>query len=773
MTRGPSLNPRDRRLAVHVEDHPVSYGGFEGTIPEGQFGAGTVIVWDRGTWAPMVDVQEGLAKGDLKFRLAGSKMKGGWALVRIRNDEKNWLLIKETDSYAESGDREDLVQRAPESVVSGLTIEEMAARSPAPVRKRRVAKPRTASLPGARKAELGGAPRPQLASLADTPPGEPGWIHEIKFDGYRTLARIDHGAVSLFTRSGHDWTPRYAPIAEALSRLACKTALLDGEVCVQLPNGATSFAELQNALAEGASERLTYFAFDLLHLDRYDLCQTPQSARKSTLEALVAPAVDERSPLQYSEHFTGDGAALLAQAVGHKLEGIVSKHASAPYVSGRSRHWIKVKSVAADEFLVVGYTESQAAGGIAALLLAEAGGDGLTYVGKVGAGISERVATEMKAKLKPLAHNKPVFTLRAAQAPRDATWTEPRLTAEVQFSNRTPSGHLRAPVFKGLREPRGTSLEPSKTRPDRMVTDADLASVWITNPGRRMFGKDGPTKLDLAVYYARVGDWMLPGIANRPLTLVRCPTGKAEDVFYQRHALPGMPAEVRRVPLTEEGEEERADYLYVSGARGLLSLAQFGVVEFHPWGCRVDKPEKPDRIVLDLDPDEGMDWLQVTRAAFELRDALDGLGLTTVPRTTGGKGLHLVLAVERRVSWPGLKEFAQHLVGYVASQFPGRYTTNPSKSARRSRIFLDYLRNGRGATAVASYSLRVRPGAPAATPLSWLELESLDDPREFNWVTVPQRLESLGGDPWSGLASVTRLTAELRAAVAPKGRRKS
>ena len=775
VTRGPSLDPRERRLAVHVEDHPISYGEFEGAIPAGQYGAGTVIVWDRGTWAPMVDVQEGLRKGDLKFRLAGSKMKGGWALVRIRGEEKNWLLIKESDAYAEPGTGDGLVRDRPESVVSGLTIEEMATLAPPPVRRRRVARPRVGSLPGARKAELGDVPRPQLATLADAPPVGAEWVHEIKFDGYRTLARIDRGDVRLFTRNGHDWTRRYAPIAKALTELACRTAMLDGEVCVQLPSGATGFAALQDALAEGASEKLTYFAFDLLHLDGYDLSRAPLSDRKRALEAVLAPAVDERSPIQYSEHFDGDGAAFLAQAAQHKLEGIVSKRAGAPYATGRSRQWLKVKSVAADEFVIVGYTRSQAAGGLAALLLAEPCGDGLAYVGKVGAGLSEQAAAELMPKLAPLARSRPVFTLRAHDdAPGAATWTEPRLRAEVRYANRTPKGHLRAPVFKGLRGDLEPPAESGGARPERAVTDADLAAVWITNPERRMFGADGPTKLDLAVYYARVGDWVLPGIADRPLTLVRCPTGKADDCFYQRHALPGMPAEIKRIALSEEGGAERADFLYVSEARGLLSLAQFGVVEFHPWGCRVDRPERPDRLVIDLDPDEGMDWLQVTRAAFELRDALTELGLRPLPRTTGGAGLHLVVALQRGVTWPRLKEFAQHLVGHLAESFPGRYTANRGKTARKGRIFLDYLRNTRSATAVGSYSLRARPGAPAATPLSWAELRSLDDPRDLNWRTVPERLRTLVADPWGALAaSAARVTKELRAAVAPKGRRRA
>ena len=772
VAKGPSLDPREKRLAVHVEDHPVSYARFEGTIPEGQYGAGTVVVWDTGTWAPMGDVAAGLANGEIKFRLAGSRMRGGWALVRLKGDDKNWLLVKERDGYAAPGSGDALVREHPESVVSGLSIKELARRARAKVAARKkVPKPRPASLPGARKAETGNVPGPQFATLTEAPPAGAGWIHEIKFDGYRTLARIENGEVRLFTRNGHDWTERYPSVAAALAALPCRTAILDGEVCVQHLSGATDFAALQEALAEGASEKLTYFVFDLLHLDGYDLAAVPQAARKRALEGLLAPAFDETSPVQYSEYYEGEGADLFAQAAGLGLEGIVSKSAKAPYTQGRSRHWLKIKCTVSHEFAIVGYSESKAAGGLAALLLGEPTGDGLTYVGKVGTGVGGAVADDLLARLKPLARKGPVFTLTAEDPPASATWVEPRLVAQVQYANRTPRGHLRAPVYKGLRADVGgaASAPPAGARPDRQLNDADLASIWITNPERRMFGKDGPTKLDLALYYARVADWILPAIAARPLTLIRCPTGKAADCFYQRHALPGMRSDVKHIPLTEEGAEERADFLYISDARGLLSLAQFGVVEFHPWGCRVDKPERPDRMVLDLDPDEGLEWRDVIRAAEELRGFLANLGLASFVRTTGGKGLHVVTPVERRLTWKGLKEFSHALVHTLAERFPARYTANPQKDARRGKIFVDYLRNTRGATATASYSLRARPGVPAAVPLHWHELDGLEDPAELNWQTVPTRLDAADSDPWAELeSSVRAVTAEMKAQVAPK-----
>ena len=775
VTKGPSLDPREKRLAVHVEDHPVSYAAFEGTIPAGQYGAGTVIVWDTGTWAPMGDVAAGLANGDLKFRLAGSKMKGGWALVRLKGDDKNWLLVKERDGYAAPGNGDSVVREHPESVVSGLTIEELAGRARAtPSPRKKLPRPRAATLPGARKADLGDVPQPQLATLADAPPPGTGWIHEIKYDGYRTLARIENGDVRMFTRNGHDWTERYPSIAGALAALRCKTAILDGEVCVQLPSGATDFAALQDALAAGASEKMTYFVFDLLHLDGYDLTAAPQSARKRALEGLLAPAFDETAPVHYSEDYGGEGADLFAQAARLGLEGIVSKSAKAPYSSGRSHHWLKVKCTASHDFVIVGYTESRAAGGLAALLLGEPTGDGLTYVGKVGTGFGGAVAGDLLARLRPLARKAPVFTLTADDPPAGATWVEPRLVAEVQYANRTPKGHLRAPSFKGLRADAGSAggIPSAGARPDRQLTDADLAAIWITNPERRMFSKDGPTKLDLALYYARVADWILPGVAGRPLTLIRCPTGKAADCFYQRHALPGMPSDVKHIPLTEEAAEERADFLYVADARGLLSLAQFGVVEFHPWGCRVDKPERPDRMVLDLDPDEGLEWRDVTSAAEEVRAFLAELGLAAFVRTTGGKGLHVVTPIERRLAWKGLKDFSFAVVRTLAERFPARYTANPQKDARRGKIYIDYLRNTRGATAAASYSLRARPGVPAAVPLTWSELRALEDPAELNWQTVPMRLDAADSDPWAELEQSARaVTTDMQARVAPAKRK--
>lgn len=782
ITKAPSRDPGVKRLAVHVEDHPVSYGDFEGTIPEKQYGAGTVIVWDRGTWTPANDIEEGYKKGEIKMRLDGTKLKGGFVLVRLRDRDprdkgKNWLFIKEKDGFAEPGSGDALGEQEPRSVISGLTIEDMAKARRAPTEakpaRKKLKRVDPATLPKARKAKLDKTPEPQLASLGSHPPHGDGWVHEIKYDGYRTLARVENGAVRLITRNGHDWTERYQPIAAALARLPCSTAVVDGEVCVQTASGSTSFSELQDALAVGDPSRLTYFAFDLLYLDGYDLRSAPLVERKRALEALVASVASDHGVVHYSEHYEGDGDVFLAQVLRLGLEGIISKEAEAPYESGRSRTWMKSKGAAAHEFAIVGFTESKAAGGLASLLLAETVADGLQYVGKAGTGFTVATAKDLKAKLEPLLRKEPIFTLKIAEKVAGAKWVEPKLFAEIEYANKTGDGHLRAARYKGLRGPGGEDSPmatatggSARGRPAKLVSDLDLAQVNITNPDRRMFSADGPTKLDLAVYYARVGDWILPHIANRPLTLVRSPSGKVTDRFYQRHVRPGMPDEVKKIDLTLPDDKDREEYLYITDVKGLLGLVQFGVIEIHPWGCKIDKPERPDRMVFDLDPDEGLDWRKVVEASFEVRDFLTSLGFTPFVRTTGGKGIHVVVAVERQSAWDEFKEFSHMVVQALAARAPLRYTASIAKKDRKGRIFIDYLRNGRMATAAASYSLRARAGVPASCNLTWDELYDLDDPQTLNWKTVPLHLDSLDEDPWAGIEeSAQRITKAMQSTL--------
>ena len=765
--RGPSLDPKVKRMAVFVEDHPVSYTEFEGNIPKGQYGGGAMMIWDRGTWVPMGDPLVGLENGEIKFRLAGEKLKGGWTLVRLKpkpgEKADGWLLIKERDIFVQPAAEGDITEDAPDSVATGRSIEQIADAARPKTQRRRKKKVSAASIAGAKPGDMPDVPKPQLATLTATPPDGGDWLHEIKFDGYRTLCRLDSGNARMFTRNGYDWTDRYGPIAEELSALPCTQAIIDGELCVQDMTGATSFSALQEALADGATDRMVYLAFDILYLDGHDLTKAPLRERKAALSALLDWIVSGSSAVQYSEHTEGNGPAFFAQAEQLGLEGIISKKPDAAYGAGRTKSWLKTKCVSAGEFVIVGYTESEAAGGLASLLVAEPGDGGLVYVGKVGTGFSARDAARLRGRFSAIREDKPAVDIPDDGETKGALWVAPKLRAAVEYRKRTAAGNLRAASYKGLREGAAKSQQQAgPKRPARHVSDADLASVWITNPQRVMFGKGGPTKLDLALYYAQVGDWMLPELINRPVTLVRCPTGKVEDTFYQRHALEGMPAEVKSIGLREEGKRDRADYIYIDGAKGLLGLAQFGVIEFHPWGCRVDKQERPDRMIFDLDPDQALDWRAVVDAAFEVRDELERIGLAAFVRTTGGKGLHVVSPIERHSTWPAVKAFTLGFVTHLAKIAPARYTANPKTAARRGKIYLDYLRNTRSATAVGSYSLRARPGAPVATPLTWAELRDIEDPADFSYATVPARLAGLAGDPWDGIdGAAQRLTREM------------
>ena len=769
VAKGPCLDPKIRRLAILVEDHPIDYGDFEGTIPKGQYGGGTVMVWDRGNWIPMGDVDADFAAGQLKFRLAGEKLAGGWMLVRTGRGENQWLLIKERDIYARPLAEVDVLEGAPRSVLSGRSIGEITkageAQSRAPTRRRTAVQLRR--LAGVSRAGMPDKMSPQLATLTKAPPGGSDWFHELKYDGYRTMAWYENGTVRLLTRNGHDWTERYQSIAGAVEMLPCKSALIDGEICVQGEDGRTSFGALQDALSAQDDSALVYFVFDLLYLDGYDLTKAPLSERKLALSTLLDRVTTDVFPVQFSEHVVGQGEAFFGEAERLGLEGVIAKRADAPYSSGRSKSWLKIKCIKDGSFAIIGYTRSDAAGGLAALLVAEHGDRGLVYAGKVGTGFSQSQATMLLDRLAPLRRRDPTIGMPKGSRGRGTIWVEPELLAEVRYGSRTGSGALRHAAFRGLREdadmgaPGEVADESEAVATSRLVSDHDLAGIWITNPDRVMFGRGGPTKLDLALYYAQVGEWMLPELIDRPVTLVRCPTGKLKDVFYQRHALSGMPDDVGRIALTAEGKKERADFIYVANAKGLFALAQFGAVEFHPWGCRIDKPERPDRLIFDLDPDEDLPWREVTNAAFELREMLAEFSLKSFVRTTGGKGLHLVVPIRRRTSWKVLKEFAHGFVLQAAKREPRRYVTSSSKSLRRGRIYIDYLRNGRGATAVGSYSLRARVGAPVATPLGWHELADVDDGAQFDYKTVPDRLSQLREDPWQGMAeAAVTLTRE-------------
>ena len=781
--KGPSLDPAEKRFAAEVEDHPLEYGNFEGVIPEGQYGAGPTLIWDRGAWAPMGDVEQGLRSGNLKFRLAGEKLKGGWALVRMKRrpgDTKNsWLLVKERDDAARS--EGDILEERPESVVSGKRIEELlapgtkqwttgkkatrsrAAKDEKPARRAEPIELNPGALKGARKAAMPKTFKPQLASPVDEPPKGKEWLHEIKLDGYRTIALVSDGKTKLLTRKGHDWTDRYGDIATAFDALGVENAVIDGEIVVPDDEGRTKFGALQDAIANGDTSKMIFYAFDLPYLNGHDISGAPLLQRKGLLEELLVPAVHEASAIQLSGHVVGNGGEFFDLVSEKELEGVVSKRIdSAYFASTRTKTWLKAKSKRLESLTIVGFTTSTQAEGLAALLLADEVDDEFRYIGKVGTGFSSSEAASLLSRLERIERAKPAV-LSAVPMPKDARWVEPILKAKVQYSNRTAENLVRHAVYRGLREPDFSASSVGKTAPvamKRYITDQHLASIWVTNPDRRMFSSNGPSKLDLAVFYARVGDAVIPHILDRPISLVRCPTGKVEDCFFQRHAFSGMPPEVGTFELTRSNDEERT-YIYVKDAAGFLALAQFGVVEFHPWGCRVDKVEKPDRMFFDLDPGEGVPWRDIKQAALVVRKELRRLKLTPFVKTSGKKGIHVVVPIKRLYSWKQLHEASGRIAVSLAKAFPDTFTAMMGKAQRKKLIFVDFHRNARSATAVGVYSVRAVKGLPVSTPVAWENLDSIDDPADLNYSTVPGILTN-SGDPWVEMdASAASLGAEL------------
>jgi len=752
---GPCLDPKIRRFAKLVEDHPLEYATFEGRIPDGNYGAGAMIVWDRGTWVTLADPEALLAKGEIKFRLAGEKLGGGWMLKRLPDDATNWLLIKERDPAARPIDEYDVLVEQPNSVITGRPVDE----EPAP--RKRAPRKIAAKIPGAVAAPMPSRWKPQLAAQADAAPKGKGWLHEIKHDGYRTLAFVEDGKARLITRNGLDWTHRYRGLGKAFEKLPCKSAILDGEVVVQDARGVSSLNLLEAALDEGDGSVFTYYAFDLPYLDGYDLSAARLIDRKAALAGLVDPLIDERSPLQLSDYIEGDGDALFAEASRMGLEGIVSKKADARYVQARSASWVKVKRVEVGTFVIIGYISNMPRC-VSSLVIAEQRNGELVYASRVGSGISDAKGRELYAALSKIERDSSVV-----ETPRTpgVTWTEPDYTAEIGYRTRSSTDAPRAPVFMSFaarpKQQAGRAMKP------RLVSDRDLASVRLTNPEREIFAGSGVTKLDLAIYYARVGDWLLPELLRRPVTIFRCPTGELKDCFYQRHAFNGLPPGVVTIELADE--KERAAFIAITEPRGFLAMPQFGAIEFHLWGCTIDDPEHPDRLVMDLDPDTALPWSRVCDGAEILRDRLETLGFQPFLRTTGGKGLHIVVALEEGHTWPVMKGFAEGLARAMAADHPTLFTAVASKERRKGRIYLDYLRNGRGASAVASYSLRARPGFPAATPIFWDELRKLSGGDAFNRLNLTRRLETLAQDPWDELvSSAVKITPKMRRDVGLK-----
>ena len=776
VTKGPSLDPRERRLAVEVEDHPLDYGDFEGAIPKGQYGGGTVMLWDRGFWAPEpgTDAHAALEKGDLKIVLEGERLHGGFVLVRMKHDRdggdrNNWLLIKHRDQFAREGDDDALLRDNDTSVASGRKMADIAAgKGEAPAafmtaREGRAddvwqSKPRGATSapplakPAKRRAKLKASAmpdfiEPELCRSQDRPPNGSGWAHEVKFDGYRMQLRVADGAARLRTRKGLDWTERFQAIADAAADLP--DCILDGEAVAMDGEGTLSFAALQAALSEGRSDELIYYAFDLLFDAGEDLRELPLSDRKTRLKTLL----DGRDDLiRYVEHFDASGEAVWRSAERLKLEGIVSKLLTSPYRSGRSNAWSKAKLRPGDEVVIGGWTGEK--GRLRSLLVGRYKDGALVYAGRVGTGFSSAVVNRLLPRLEAVAAAKSPFS--GPGVPRkqgDINWARPELVAEIEFAGYTDSGAVRHAAFKGLREDKPASeveaetvapAKPDPPPPRKRMGDPTVMGVTISSPDKALWPSsaddDAPvTKLDLARYLEAVGAWMMPHIEGRPCSIIRIPDGLGGEQFFQRHAGKGAS------PLLSQVEVfgDHAAYLQVDRIEALAALAQIGAAEYHPWNCRPHAPETPGRLIFDLDPGPDVEFDTVVAAARDVRDRLEDLGLIAFCKTTGGKGLHVVTPLappKGELDWPTAKAFAKKLCEQMAADEPELYVAKMAKKIRQGRIFLDYLRNDRLSTAVAPLSPRARDGATVSFPLTWSQVRAGLDPRRYTVRTAPALL---------------------------------
>ena len=806
VTKVPSPDPAVKRLAVEVEDHPLEYGSFEGLIPKGEYGGGTVQLWDRGSFIPQGDVDEGLKKGNLKFALDGMRMQGGWALIRLRDKDKspgrkvrhNWLLIKEKDDAARPGE-EDALAKEVTSIKTGRTLAEIAEkRQPKKIQKTIIQNQKqskknqktplvaTSARTNKAKKAARGIPEfvsPQLCTLKETPPSSAGWVHEVKFDGYRMQARVVDGHAQLLTRKGLDWTARFSEIAKECA--AFPDCLLDGEICALDQAGMTDFGGLQTALSTKKTGGLIFFLFDCLFAGGVDLRPLPLEQRKKHLEQFLDAHAGKSQRLRFVTHFESSGEAVLHAACRMELEGVVSKKLDAPYTSGRGEAWTKSKCRGGQEVVVLGWRGDKK--NLRSLLVGTHDKGKLIFRGRVGTGYTAKVAGDVLAQLMPLERKTPVVKGDYPRAP-DLHWVEPKLVAEIAYENITPDGMFRQAAFKGLRldkpaadivlerarqpSPRlrlagrtQNAHTPMKKSDDKPV----VQGITISHPDKELWPKtkDGPavTKLMLAQYYDAVADRMLPHIAERPITVVRAPDGIKGELFYQRHKLIGTAAQMQ--PIKAKGTSD--PFLALDNKKSLVALAQAGVVEIHPWGAKRGCPELAERIIMDLDPAPDVRFSRVVEAALGLRKFLSALGLVPFVKTTGGKGLHVVVAV-KPAEWSEVKSFAKNVALALQTADPSRYTTTISKKARTGKIFVDYLRNDRTSTGVAPYSPRARDGAPVAVPIEWKDVKPGLDPMQFTVAVAAKWMKR--SEAWKDLAKSAKAlgpAAKKLAALSKKG----
>jgi bifunctional non-homologous end joining protein LigD len=769
--KGPSLDPKVKHLAMHVEDHPVEYAFFEGTIPQGEYGGGTVMIWDIGKWQPLDENPvQAYHKGDLNFVLLGKKLNGRWKLIRLKKQtQKNktaWLLFKVNDDYSHPETEYGITTEKPLSAVSKRSMEQIADDNDriwtkeGEVKSTSKTKSRLnlslKNLVGVRKTLMPAAITPELATLVVMPPRSDDWLHEIKWDGYRLITKIHAREIRLMTRRNKDWTKQFPSIVTALRAGKFNDIVLDGEVVALDENNKTNFQVLQNSMEdESLQANLIYYVFDILYINGFDLQNVPLIKRKEIL-AKIFQHKNLSPEIKYNDHVVGKGDEVFKHACDLQLEGIISKRINSRYVQKRTREWLKAKCIRRQEFIVGGFTDPKSSRQhFGALLLGYYDQNKkLIYCGRVGTGFTQASLKEVGSILKTYQQPENPFNYFPERITKDIHWVRPSLVAEIEYLEMTSDGILRHPSFKGLRQdknPKNVILEiprEASAMDSKDVSSKPKENSRFTNLSRVFYPEQGITKQNLLDYYELVADWILPHIKDRPLTLVRCPSGNHENCFYQKHMNERVPKGIKKIPITEHGKAE--PYIYLDSLEGLQGLVQLSVLEIHPWGSTIENIEYPDRIIFDLDPAPDVEWDEVVQCAKLLREFLNFLELKSYVKTTGGKGLHIVIPIMPTLSWKEVRNITKRMADLIVELKPQKYIATMSKTKRKGKIFIDYIRNTRGSTAIGAYSTRAKSEATIAVPLTWEELDSNIRSDTFNVLNIKERLNRLKKDPWVG-----------------------